>query len=356
MRKLGGSRITYFAFTFLIFFFATPRVMLAIPPPDIIANVGSQFAQVFSLLAVIFSVAVGAIVQVIHRMFPQITRKKFAWGLLGCVIVLLALILAAFLESRRAELFQQQLDKEITETIQQGIDEHDSIDEPLDESAFFASQRDLSLAINNEEFEAREQNDVFVLDAREDEEYAIGRYPGARHIRFADLLDGAWQELPTDRVVYVVCWSGIRGSEVAKFLRDKKIVAQYLEEGADGWVEYGGTWEGELAFSSKYSAVRYTTTLTANEVHAAVDRGVVLVDARQAEAYAESHIDGSINISVIFTPTVDLQPALEQVPANSEVITICNDFVSCFDAKIVGIKLENLGHVFLGRYATPWDY
>ena len=90
---------------------------------------------------------------------------------------------------------------------------------------------------------------IFILDAREDEEYEIGHMPGSTHIRFADLLAGMWGDLPEDQEIYVLCWSGIRGKELTEFLRSKAVNARYIEEGADGWVADGGVWEGEIKFS-----------------------------------------------------------------------------------------------------------
>ncbi|HYV33975.1 MAG TPA: hypothetical protein VE973_03970, partial [Candidatus Limnocylindria bacterium] len=74
------------------------------------------------------------------------------------------------------------------------------------------------------------------------------------------------------------------------------------------------------------------------------------------EKYNQKHIPGSISIPIIYTPSDQMEQALSQVPTGSKVITICDDFVSCFDATIAGVKFTNRGNVFLGRYNKPWDY
>ncbi|MFA6522338.1 MAG: rhodanese-like domain-containing protein [Patescibacteria group bacterium] len=214
----------------------------------------------------------------------------------------------------------------------------------------------LSLAISNEEFATKNVSNTYILDAREDEEYDIGQFPGSTHIRFADLLAGSWVELPTDKEIDVICWSGMRGEKVAEFLRSKGLAARYLEDGADGWVAYGGTWSGEIAFSHVYSESRYSTVFSTADVKDFVSEGVVLIDARDPAVYAKKHIDGSINISAFATPTFQFDALFAQVPAHSTTITICDDYLSCFDAKIVGIKLEKYGHTFLGRYTAPYEY
>ena len=224
------------------------------------------------------------------------------------------------------------------------------------ERSFFEANKNLPISISNADFETARKSNVFVLDAREDEEYDLGHYTGSTHTRFADLIAGSWVSLPTDKVVYVFCWSGIRGKALTEFLRSKGVTARYLINGASGWVNSGGAWEGEILFSTKYSDARYTGTLSTKEVHNLVSDGAVLIDSRQTEVFATKSLPGSQNIPIFFTPSDELAKLFAEVPPDAKIITICDDYVSCFDAKIAGVKLEKLGHEFLGRYAVPQDY
>lgn len=333
-----------------------PRPSLALPPPDLIVNIGSQFAQVFSLLAVLLSASAGLVLQHFRRVINKIKGHNVWIGLAAFTVVVLALVFTGAIFSWVQVLNQARYEQEVAETIQNGIAEHDIVPNNASPDAFFEANRDLPIVINNEEFDSVRASTIFVLDAREDEEYDLGHYEPSTHVRFADLLAGAWVDLPTDRVVYVLCWSGIRGQEVAEFLRTKGIVARYLEDGAKGWVDYGGAWEGEILFSTTYYAERYTGTLSTAQVHDYVSEGAVLVDARRPDAFATGRIENSLNITTFFTPTDQFAELFAQVPVQSEVIVICDDYMSCFDAKIVGIKLEKLGHTFLGRYNEPSAY
>jgi len=227
-----------------------------------------------------------------------------------------------------------------------------------EDDEFFATHASLALAVSNEEFQQITQSNLnaFVLDAREDEEFEIGYFPGSTHMRFADLLAGEWIRLPTNQAVYVFCWSGIRGKEVATFLRSKKILARYVENGADQWVAFGGQWTGGIKFLSKYTEDRYKVVFSLSEVKGYMQEGAFLVDSRMKSKYDAWHIPGSMNIPIIYTPSVKIEQLLSQVPAGKKVITICDDFVSCFDAKVTGVKLEKRGHEFLGRYNRPWEY
>lgn len=341
--------------TFWAFFFL-PKSAQAIPPPDVIANVGSQLSQLIGVVGVLLSISIGAFLQM-WRGFASRSKVKITRPVGIIVLISIAVVSALYIVvSYREAQNQQEYEAQVAESLARGISATQTTTTPVDPNAFFTANANLPISISNEDFASIESTKPFILDAREDEEYAIGHYPNSAHIRFADLLNGDWQKLPTDQTVYVFCWSGIRGKMVADFLRTKNIVAQYFESGADGWVKDGGTWDGEIAFSSKYSADQYKKLFTSSEVHTAVDSGALLVDTRQKVDYDKSHIEGSINISAIFTPSVELAYQLANVSPNASIITVCNDFVSCFDAKIVGIRLEVLGHTFLGRYSTPWDY
>ncbi len=214
----------------------------------------------------------------------------------------------------------------------------------------------IPLAVSNADFKkVSEENGlpILVLDAREDVENEYGRYPGSLHIRFADLKAGRWVELPVDRPIFVLCWSAIRGKEVTEFLRAKNIRAQYLENGASGWVDFGGRWEGSINFLDQYTEDRYRLLFTKDQVRDAQRAGTMLVDTRAPASFEAAHIPGSLNIPLMSTPSVSVESVMAQVPAGASVITVCDGYVNCFDAKLVGVELERRGHAFLGRFATP---
>lgn len=337
----------------LLFVLVIPQEAHAIPPPDVIANIGSSFVQIFSLAVVFLSIGSSFIFSHIKKGTAFAKQRPVIALVMAIGVISVALCIAyAVTEVRRAQE-QREYDYEVVEKLHEEIEAHDTDDGEAIKSTFFEENKNLPLTVTNKEFLA--VKDAFVLDAREDEEYEYGFYTGSTHIRFADILDGQWSTLPTDRVVYVICWSGIRGTEVASYLREKGVLAQALEEGASGWVEAGGAWEGEVLFLNVYTEERYTRLFSTSDTRALQNDGVVLVDTRRQEGDAQT-ILGSVFISAFYTPTPKLEALLVQVPPGSRFITICDDFVSCFDAKIVGVKLEKRGNTFLGRYASPWEY
>lgn len=224
---------------------------------------------------------------------------------------------------------------------------------------FFDKNQNFPISITNQDFErdvVSGKDNLVILDARENIEFENGYFPGSLHVRFADLKAGRWIEIPEENHVYVLCWSGIRGKEVALFLRTKKIVASYLEDGANGWVKSGGKWIGDIEFGKKYANPRYTRVFNTSEVKSEQRNGVILVDTREPYKYRKEHIGGSYNIQIMYTASIDLEKTFGQIPKDSPVITVCDGYVNCFDAKITGIELERRGHRFLGRYNKPWEY
>jgi rhodanese-related sulfurtransferase len=75
---------------------------------------------------------------------------------------------------------------------------------------------------------------AWVLDVREDDEWAAGYAPGARHIPMGDLNARA-AEIPQDQAVYVICRSGVRSARVAQALAAAGWEAINVAGGMQDW-------------------------------------------------------------------------------------------------------------------------
>lgn len=308
----------------------------AVPPPDFLFSVGAQLGQVFSAVAIFLSAIVVASWQFLKTLFHINKKRWWVWILIGIFVLLVSFAVAYFYQQREQTVAMEQWESEVSE-----------------KSGRFhqALSVDLDYSISNEDFSQVLTEEPFILDAREDEEYQIGHLDGSVHVRYADLIfGGEWQDLPFDQPVYVLCWSGIRGQEVAEFLRSKGVDAYFLEEGADGWVSWGGDWQGEIKFSKVYSAENHQRVIGEKELANEKEKGALIVDSREEQQFPES-----IHIATFYTASDELEEKLAAVPKASRIITVCDDWVSCFDAKVTGIKLEALGHTFLGRHTSSLE-
>jgi len=79
---------------------------------------------------------------------------------------------------------------------------------------------------------------AFLLDVREDDEWAAGYAPGARHIPLRQ-LGARSAEVPQDQTVYVICRSGARSARAAQALADAGWEAVNVAGGMQDWAAAG---------------------------------------------------------------------------------------------------------------------
>lgn len=81
-------------------------------------------------------------------------------------------------------------------------------------------------------------NGAYVLDVREDDEYASGHVPGAHHIPLGQLAERI-DEVEDGGRVWVICRSGARSQKGADILFSNGIDAVSVAGGTLGWIEAG---------------------------------------------------------------------------------------------------------------------
>jgi rhodanese-related sulfurtransferase len=79
---------------------------------------------------------------------------------------------------------------------------------------------------------------VYLLDVREDDEWAAGHAPEAVHVRLGELNERS-EEVPRDREVYVICRSGARSAYAAQALAGAGWKAINVADGMTGWAVAG---------------------------------------------------------------------------------------------------------------------
>ena len=80
--------------------------------------------------------------------------------------------------------------------------------------------------------------EAFLLDVREDDEWAAGHAPGAVHLPMHQ-VPARLAEVPTDRPVDVVCHFGGRSAQVTAYLLQAGVDARNVDGGMDAWERAG---------------------------------------------------------------------------------------------------------------------
>ena len=80
--------------------------------------------------------------------------------------------------------------------------------------------------------------DAFLLDVREDDEWAAGHAEGALHIPLMD-LPARLGEIPTDRPLTIVCRVGGRSAQATTWLAQQGYDAFNLDGGMFAWASAG---------------------------------------------------------------------------------------------------------------------
>ena len=81
-------------------------------------------------------------------------------------------------------------------------------------------------------------DEVWLLDVREDDEWAAGHAPGATHIPLGQLGARA-SEVPQDELIYVICRSGHRSGNAAQALAGAGWRAVNIAGGMQDWAAAG---------------------------------------------------------------------------------------------------------------------
>ena len=81
-------------------------------------------------------------------------------------------------------------------------------------------------------------DDAWILDVREDDEWAAGHIEGAAHIPMGQLLERL-HDVPSDEHVVAVCRAGVRSAQVTAYLTQQGKLVHNLAGGMEAWAAAG---------------------------------------------------------------------------------------------------------------------
>ncbi len=354
-------------------FSATPT--LAIPSPDF---VGPVVAWIFTMIGVASTVfgALGIwIKRTAQRLTPQ--HRRLAWICLGGGFVLTLIIVSSFAYSRlqhsRARFETERLRQDLNTT-----NEHATstpltiIDVPPPPVVIEAPTTSLlssrvsssTILIPIETLrqvvaEPSWSDRTSLVDIREAEEREVGGIDATTTwIRYGDLINGQAKTLPHDKDILVICWTSLRGQEIATWLRAHGFPRAYAIQGGlqgdintpsqPGWIDAGLPWRGHTRWSQVF-APSYSISL--DEAKKKFDAKATIIDVTSPKDYADGHLPGALSLPLETTTTAEVNRIISLVPPTADLLIYCNGYVNCFYAKIIAIRLQRLGRT----YTEPFD-
>jgi len=96
----------------------------------------------------------------------------------------------------------------------------------------------MAIEVSIEDLAREIANGAYVLDVREDDEWAAGHVPNAVHIPLGQLQDRI-DEVEDGSRVFVICRSGARSLKGADILFNNGIDAVSVAGGTIGWIDSG---------------------------------------------------------------------------------------------------------------------
>ena len=337
----------------------------AIPSPDLVINLTASLAQVAGIASVLMGGLFVSRKKPARRgAQPQSNKVLFA-GVVGVLAV--SAILNIWQYARQADFRAQQLSANLYRKATENGKEVGGVSlKTLSVSEQVESYRGISTdelssiyGLENTRTIHQPMSPVTLIDVREDEEVEGGRIPGAKHIRYPDLLKNP-DLLKGDTNVVLLCFSGNRSSELTGALAERGLETRFMVGGYEKWMAENR--ELDVVSGDKQTLRELPqyenrdVLLETNEVIDLVqNQDAVFVDVRYPAEFETTHLPGAINLTVRAESTESLQNKISSLP-DKPIIGVCYDRRSCFYSQILGLKLSRHGLDFAGRFTVPHEY
>jgi rhodanese-related sulfurtransferase len=201
------------------------------------------------------------------------------------------------------------------------------------------------------------KSNKIIIDLRETQARLRGKIPESLHIRLTDFLKGGWKSLniQTNQTVIFVCFTGSRGSLATEFFRNLGYENSfYLDGGINkSSKDNNFNFEGDITLGSPYNIQKLLTT---EEVKSYINNGVIGIDVRADNKFEKKNIPKSIHLFRDKMITSEIQNQLNKLDSNKKYFAICDSWLNCYSAKILGFEMMEHDLEFIGRYAKPYEY
>ncbi|WP_020394804.1 rhodanese-like domain-containing protein [Thiolinea disciformis] len=341
----------------------------AIPPPDVLMSIWQSLLQV---LGTITAFAAAGFLAVQHYFVQKgWSRRKLLIGFGISFVVLIGVVSWIYLHEANADtktkptlptgemltieqVIQRETDKFVRDWKLKTIKEmraelakaraakHLAMPDLVDIQSF--SPKTL--------FDLRKQQpeQLYFLDTREPYELARFNIGYQRAVRYADLIYGAIpNDLPKDKLIIVLCHSGLRGYLATHFLKQAGYTnLAYMQGGLGAWEKAKLPYEGNPNYSYEKSNFKLLKKADVQKSKAAL----LQLDSDGIPVKNFANIQ-QLPLEVSTTP--DIEAMLQKVK-DQPVILVCRTYAGCFHVQNMAYLLQQKKLNFLGAYDVTGSF
>lgn len=335
--------------------FASPA--FAIPPPDVVASLWQSILQVIGIASVFLAGAWMAARQFLTQHAPILKRKIVFIPILLGLLVLSWLAFSPLFAATAPEPIKGELIS-IEQVIQREKDtwvrdwKLKTVHEMEKEASLTRAAKQLP-AVNYQDIQSfspkalqallkTRGNDLYLLDIRESMELSKFSIRHDAVFRYGDLVhDLLPQGLPKNRMIVVLCHSGLRGYMGAQFLKHAGFEqVAFLQGGLAAWNKQGLPVNGQADFkvkAPKQPSKQEALSMAAYKVQ---------VDPAGTTAMK---IPNLVQLPYETASTTDLQPVLSAAKTQP-VLIVCKEYGGCFQGLNLIWLIEQQGGKVAGLY------
>ncbi len=339
------------------------RQIYAIPPPDfiiqIVSNFGVYFAMWFAFIASFFW-------GLFFYIKTSYTKNKLKYIFILIIFIISIFFLYRYLREKEDERILLQKNTNINTWI--------NYEDPkiLEQNKWLSYEEKVKLLLSIEEKELKnwlfwinnsintwtpvtnqelehiiktKNSQYTILDAREDIEYEIWNIPWSIHYRLADLkIEEDWKNLSKSQTYVVICWSWMRWKLVSEYLISKWFNAKYLKWWIEDWIKFWWVFNWETELEDVFKDSNYNNFLSKSDFLYLTLSWSIVIDARAPDRLSnQDKLDYVDKLSIMYTSSKTLNTYFETYKNNpSPLVVVCNDYINCFDAELIWLELEKV--------------
>lgn len=338
--------------------FASPA--FAIPPPDVVASLWQSILQMLGVVSVFLAGAWIAARQFLMQHAPILKRKMVFIPVLVVLLILSGFAISPLFAASSSSamnpikgellpietVIKREQDKWVRDWKLKTVHEMEQ-EAKLTRTAIhlpLVNYQDIQSFTPQalQELLASRGNELYILDIREAMEQSKFSIRYDAVFRYGDLVhDILPKNLPKDRMIVVLCHSGLRGYMGAQFLKHAGFAqVSFLQGGLAAWSKQGLPVTGKVDFKVK------APLQPSKQQALAMDAYKVQVDPAGSAAMK---IPNLVQLPYETASTADLQPVLT-ASKTKPVLIVCKEYGGCFQGLNLIWLIEQQGGKVAGLY------